>query len=198
VWVGKEASRLNKDACIRAVCQGLTDPAAVQQVIAGLSDFERAGLGFYEPLPDGTGVGLTAETTAFFEASYEAQAAHWVCAYRTLTGWVEHRPQSVWGNDTEAWYFNKLIGLRAALLLALATLPDATAWYRMTDLSTGIYSRLGEHFSLGYLPHFYPLYRATPAQIDQKRQEWQQQLFRSWQRTEQPWYCAPGKLTPAD
>ena len=36
----------------------------------------------------------------------------------------------------------------------------------MTDLSTGIYSRLGEHFSLGYLPHFYPLYRATPAQID--------------------------------
>jgi hypothetical protein len=146
-----------------------------------------AGLGFYEPLPDGTGMDLAAETTAFFEASYETQAAHWGRAYRTLTGWVEHRPQSVWGNDTEAWYFNKFIGLRAALLLALAALPDATAWYRIADLSTAIYSRLGEHFSLGYLPHFYPLYRATPAQVAQKRQEWQQQLLRSWQRTEQPW-----------
>ncbi|HEY5864879.1 MAG TPA: helicase-associated domain-containing protein [Candidatus Tectomicrobia bacterium] len=146
-----------------------------------------AGLGFYEPHPDGTGMGLAAETTAFFEASYEAQAAQWVRAYRTITGWVEHRPQSVWGNDTEAWYFNKFIGLRAALLLALAALPDAAAWYRLTDLSMGIYSRLGEHFSLGYLPHFYPLYRVTPAQIDQKRQEWQQQLLKSWQRTEQPW-----------
>ena len=155
---------------------------------------------------------LPPETTAFFEASYEAQAAHWVRAYRTLTGWVEHRPGTVWGDDTEAWYFNKFIGLRAALLLALAALPDATAWYRLADLSTGIYSRLGEHFSLGYLPHFYPLYRATPAQVDQKRQEWQQQLLKSWQRTELPWIlsamtgplvhlglvelaCAPGQTT---
>ncbi|HSX80044.1 MAG TPA: hypothetical protein VLQ80_15905, partial [Candidatus Saccharimonadia bacterium] len=116
-----------------------------------------AGLGFYQPLSDGTGMDLTPETTAFFEASYEAQAARWVRAYRTLTGWVEHRPESVWGDDTEAWYFNKFIGLRAALLLALAALPEAAAWYRMADLSAGIYSRLGEHFSLGYLPHFYPL-----------------------------------------
>ena len=45
VWVGKEASKLNKEACIRAICQGLTEPAAVQKVVASLSDFERAGLG---------------------------------------------------------------------------------------------------------------------------------------------------------
>src|SRR4030095_69743 len=102
-----------------------------------------AGLGFYQPLPDGTGMDLIPETTAFFEASYEAQAARWVYAYRTLTGWVEHRPESVWGDDTEAGYFNKFIGLRAALLLALAALPEATAWYRIADLSAGIYSRLG-------------------------------------------------------
>jgi len=146
-----------------------------------------AGLGFYQPLPDGTGMDLIPETTAFFEASYEVQAVRWVCAYRTLTGWVEHRPESVWGDDTGAGYFNKFIGLRAALLLALAALPEATAWYRIADLSAGIYSRLGEHFSLAYLPHFYPLYRATPAQVAQKRQEWQQQLLRSWQRTELPW-----------
>ena len=146
-----------------------------------------AGLGFYQPLPDGTGMDLIPETTPFFEASYEAQAVRWVCAYRTLTGWVEHRPESVWGDDTDAGYFNKFIGLRAALLLALAALPEATAWYRIADLSAGLYSRLGEHFSLGYLPHFYPMYRATPAQVAQKRQEWQQQLLRSWQRIEQPW-----------
>ena len=51
-----------------------------------------AGLGFYQPLPDGTDMELVSETTTFFEASYETQAARWVCAYRTLTGWVEHRP----------------------------------------------------------------------------------------------------------
>src|SRR4029453_272016 len=45
MWVGREASRLNKEACIQAICQGLTDPTAVQRVIADLSDFERAGLG---------------------------------------------------------------------------------------------------------------------------------------------------------
>src|SRR5262245_38860922 len=45
MWVGREASRLNKEACIQVICQGLTDPAAVQRVIADLSDFERAGLG---------------------------------------------------------------------------------------------------------------------------------------------------------
>ena len=130
---------------------------------------------------------LTPETTALFEASYEAQAARWVRAYRPLTGWVEHKPEAVWGSDTEPGYFNKFIGLRAALLLALAGLPDATAWYRMADLSAGIYSRIGEHFSLTYLPQFYPMYRATPEQVAQKRQEWQQQLLKSWQRTELPW-----------
>src|SRR5438093_4716996 len=45
MWAGREASRLNKEACIQAICQGLTDPAAVRRVIADLSDFERAGLG---------------------------------------------------------------------------------------------------------------------------------------------------------
>jgi len=149
-----------------------------------------AGLEFYKPLPDGTGMDLTPETTAFFEASYEAQAAHWVRAYRTLTGWVEHRPESVWGGDTDASYFSKFTGLRAALLLALAALPEAAAWYRIADLSAGIFGRIGEHYSLTYLPQFYPMYRATPAQVEQKRQEWQQQLLKSWQRTEMPWICS--------
>ena len=45
VWVGKEASKLNKDACIQAICQGLSDPAAVRRAVDSLSDFERAGLG---------------------------------------------------------------------------------------------------------------------------------------------------------
>src|SRR2546430_17020669 len=45
MWVGREASRLNKEACIQAICQGLTDPATVRRVIADLSHFARAGLG---------------------------------------------------------------------------------------------------------------------------------------------------------
>ena len=45
VWVGKAASKLHKDACIQAICQGLSDPAAVRRAVDSLSDFEPAGLG---------------------------------------------------------------------------------------------------------------------------------------------------------
>ena len=45
VWAGKDAAKLSKDACIRAISKGLANPDTVQAVVAGLSPFERAGLG---------------------------------------------------------------------------------------------------------------------------------------------------------
>ncbi|MBM3223069.1 MAG: hypothetical protein FJZ47_04605, partial [Candidatus Tectomicrobia bacterium] len=45
LWVGTAASKLGKDACIKAICKGLEQPAAVHAMVQQLSDFERAGLG---------------------------------------------------------------------------------------------------------------------------------------------------------
>ena len=45
LWVGKDANKLNKEGALRAVTHGLGDPRAIRAVVAGLSDFERTGLG---------------------------------------------------------------------------------------------------------------------------------------------------------
>ena len=155
-----------------------------------------AGLGLYVENASGPGLRLSAETTTFFATSYATQATHWLSAYRMLTDWLEYRPQSVWLNDTDPRSLNKFVGMRAALLLALAALPDSTAWYRMTALSAAMYERLGEYVSLTHMAQFYPLYQATPEEVEHKRQAWRQQLSASWQATELPWLrsCLSGPL----
>ena len=45
VWVGKEATKLNKDSCIQAIIQALAKPATVRAVVSDLSAFEKAALG---------------------------------------------------------------------------------------------------------------------------------------------------------
>ena len=44
-WVGKEASKMSKEACAQAIIKSLADPHAVHTMIARLSPFEQAGLG---------------------------------------------------------------------------------------------------------------------------------------------------------
>lgn len=58
-WVGKDYGKLAKDACTRAIVSALTDPTAVERVVAGLSPFETAGLGLLKHY------GQTAPTLAF-------------------------------------------------------------------------------------------------------------------------------------
>src|SRR2546427_7235953 len=63
MWVGREASRLNKEACLQAICQGLTDPAAVRRGGARLADLLRTRQGVVKHYgqsdpPAGLGTGL--------------------------------------------------------------------------------------------------------------------------------------------
>ncbi|MGE3540618.1 MAG: helicase-associated domain-containing protein [Candidatus Tectimicrobiota bacterium] len=168
------------------------DASLGQDAMAPLADSTQfffwllAGLGFYEPTADGA-LQLSAGSMAFFEAPYASQAARWLQAYRLLTGWVEHRPAGVWGEDSSETYYRKFLSLRAALLLALAALPEPTAWYRMHDLSARMFDRLGEYVSLGYRVPFYASYHAEPAKQAQERDKWRQQLQQSWERSELPW-----------
>jgi len=138
------------------------------------------------PLPNGGGRGIHPEAMAFLESSHEAQAAQWIRAYRSLTGWIEYKPESVWF-DEDPLEPGKFNSLRAALLTALAALPDPTAWYRIHDLSDGIYGRIGERFSLSYLHSFHQPFQANKTKIDEERRKWQQSLYEQWSKTEHPW-----------
>ena len=45
LWVGTEANKMNKEACVRSVIAMLQDDTAVRSLVERLSDFARAGLG---------------------------------------------------------------------------------------------------------------------------------------------------------
>src|SRR5262249_29711315 len=143
--------------------------------------------GFLRNGPPFSGVALHPQANALFEAPYNAQAATWIRGYRSLTRWTEHVPQGMWLEEDDESGFAKFASLRAALLMALAALPDATAWYRLADLSEEMYDRIGEHFSLRHLQNFYVAYNAIPEQVTKQRAEWQQELHKRWREAEQVW-----------
>jgi hypothetical protein len=145
------------------------------------------GADLFQERPDLTGLGVSPQTDAFFAAPYHTQAAAWIKGYRSLTRWTEYVPQGMYLEEEESSSFDKFTSMRAALLMALAALPDATAWYRLSDLSEGIYDRIGEHFSLRYLSRFSPAYGTKPDQVEEQRAVWQSELHKKWREAEQLW-----------
>ena len=146
--------------------------------------------GFLQRLPDST-VGLDPGISKTFDSPYEAQASTWARAYSALTGWVEYLPASLyWGAD-ELLRTNKFNDFRAALLMALSALPDASAWYRMADLSEAIYRRIGDRFALGYMTRI-SSHIKTP---DTQRKKQNEQAHANWVKQDQPWIeqalCGP-------
>jgi hypothetical protein len=137
--------------------------------------------------PDFSGLDVSPRAHEFFATPYQTQATAWVKGYRSLTDWIEHLPKGMYLNAESTSAFDKFISLRVALLMALAALPDATAWYRLGDLSDGIYDRIGQHFSLGYRRSFYPAYGTKPDQVEELRAAWENELRKSWREAEQPW-----------
>jgi Helicase conserved C-terminal domain len=136
---------------------------------------------------DFTGLEVSPRAQEFLTSPYQTQAAAWIASYRSLTRWTEYIPKGVYLDEDSTSAFDKFNGMRAALLIALAALPNANAWYRIEDLSEGIHARIGEHLSLAYLQHFYPAYGTKPDQIDAQRAKWRDEVHKSWRAVEQPW-----------
>lgn len=136
---------------------------------------------------DSTGLDVNPRAQEFLTSPYQTQAAAWITSYRSLTRWTEYIPKGVYLEEESTSAFDKFNSLRAALLMGLAALPDATAWYRLDDLSEGIHARVGEHFSLSYLHHFSPAYGTKPDQVDAQRAKWRDEVHKSWRAVEQPW-----------
>jgi hypothetical protein len=143
--------------------------------------------GLLQQRPDFGGLDVSPRAHEFFAAPYQTQAAACVKGYRSLTHWIEYLPKDMYLNAESTSAFDKFISLRVAVLMALAALPDATAWYRLGDLSDGIYDRIGKHFSLGYRRSFYPAYGTKPDQVEELRAAWQNELHKGWREAEQLW-----------
>ncbi|MBI1746478.1 MAG: helicase-associated domain-containing protein [Acidobacteria bacterium] len=118
---------------------------------------------------------------------YDEQAGLWMSAYRSLKSWIEYKPPAVWWDASDLSRGKKFAALRAALEVALAALPQPSGWYRIVDISDGIFSRVGLSFSLSHVDSFYAPFKATPAQIEKKRQEWRRQVHLKWSQNEQRW-----------
>ena len=155
--------------------------------------FDRAG--FLRRLPDST-VGLDSSLGKTLDSPYEAQASTWARAYSGLTGWVEYLPRSLYVGDDELLRTNKFNDFRAALLMALSALPDASAWYRMADVSEAIYQRIGDRFALGYMSRiFFVANTKNPDAEAAQRKKQNEQAHTNWVKQEQAWIeralCGP-------
>jgi hypothetical protein len=78
--------------------------------------------------------------------------------------------------------------LRQALLTGLKSLSLEDGFFSIDDFEFALFTRIGEHFSLGYLepqPSFYR--NETPAQQRQALAEWRAKLRNKWQANERSW-----------
>jgi len=77
---------------------------------------------------------------------------------------------------------------RWALLVALAALSiEGNPFYRIHDLGWALFERIGEAFSLGYLP--YPPYQGNKSaqEFRQEQAVWRGKLRQGWKAQEQEW-----------
>jgi hypothetical protein len=125
---------------------------------------------------------------SFLERPFDEQSELWVKAYRSISHWLEYVPRelslSFYDFDEDQ---NKYNGLRSALLLALAALPDARSWYGIDELSDAIFARMGEYFSIGYRHDFYRPYNKSPEEIKAAVDRWQAEQHAAWRKQEQNW-----------
>lgn len=118
---------------------------------------------------------------------FDRQAAGWARAYQGLTGWAEFLPATGYYYDGDAVYgFSKLNTLRAALLTALAALPDPDGWYRLSDLTAALHKVLAGRLSLLSLPH-QEGYARTEQEQQKLRAEYLEERDAVWRDAEVPW-----------
>lgn len=118
---------------------------------------------------------------------YPAQAWMWAMAYTSLTGWLEYEPHGAWYSQEDLFGVTRYNGLRAILATALGALPDPDGWYDFGQFEQALFDRVGERWSLSYLPPFYEQYGGTPAQKAARRADWQKRLRNGWAQSEAPY-----------
>ena len=85
--------------------------------------------------------------------------------------------------------YRNIIQARTILQKTLASLPvEMDSFYPLDGLSQAIFERVGELFSIDYLPRRpYTYYRKSPAEIKKELADWKQKLHEHWLKTEKNW-----------
>ncbi len=144
--------------------------------------------GLLQQGPNQASLAISQTTRDHLNESYEQQTRRWAWSYQTLTGWAEAQP----GGAREPIQLNRpgtLNALRAALLVALAALPDPTAWYPFPEFAAAMQNALCGVVSLRPNLETYDstfVYMARRERL--ARFQRQEQLYQaSWSSWELPW-----------
>jgi hypothetical protein len=105
-----------------------------------------------------------------------------------LHGFIAAHEWSEWQTQTTSWYENHRAWGRLALSVALAALPTTSEdFYAVDDLDQALFDRIGEHFSLGYLPRRPYTFNKTPDEVRREELAWRAKLRSDWLASERPW-----------
>ncbi len=114
---------------------------------------------------------------------YPEQAALLLDGFVRTKQWNEQWKEK-WRSYHDSYYSHA----RLALRLALTALPaEGAAWYALSDLDKALFERIGEHFSLDYLPSRPFAYQKSPEQIRKEEAEWRARLRIDWLKRERRW-----------
>lgn len=144
--------------------------------------------GFIDESGQNYSLDVNEKAEKLLEKPFEEQAKLWVRAYKSLNLWIECVPKGIYVYDDDLMRHNKFNSMRAALLVALAALPEPDAWYNISDLSRAMYYRVGLHFSMArYRSGFSPSYRDSEKEVEQAKTKWIEENLDTWQKQEQVW-----------
>ncbi len=126
---------------------------------------------------------LSESPALFAHRSYPEQAALLLHGFVRTSHWNEQ-----WKERWQSYHVNYYSDLRLALKLALTALPvEAGAWYKTADLDKALFDRIGDHFSLDYLPSKPYFFNKTSEEIRKEEAEWRAKLRISWLKRERKW-----------
>lgn len=119
---------------------------------------------------------------AFAAQPYAEQVRRIFNGFRQTGEWNEGGFEASY-HDTSS-----LLQARQALAAALSALPTPGAnFFGVDDLDRALFERIGEHFSLHYLPPAPYSYGKTPAVARQELMAWQARVRKAWLGRERPW-----------
>jgi hypothetical protein len=127
---------------------------------------------------------LTSTPEAVAARPYSEQIAPLVRGFLHAAGWNEQQ-----GARSDFSTRHSPAG-RLALLLALAALPsDTDGFFNLDDLDRAMFARIGETFSLGFLPQRPYPYRDTSQEEQQRKEkQWRDNLRKKWLQNEREWF----------
>lgn len=127
-------------------------------------------------------LGLSAPVDQFAKRSYAEQVDTVLYGFLVAHGWRELPGSSWYDSDTRS------MAARLALTLVLASVsPTSDDFVAIDALDQALFDRIGEHFSLRYVPYRPYPYNKTSAEIHREEAEWRTKLRTSWLGLERSW-----------